>query len=77
MKNKISILMTVHNFEKYIKKSIESILSQSFGDFELIIVDDLSTDNTVKIINSINDERINLFKLQKNWKNQSTQFWLE
>ena len=65
MKNKISILMTVHNFEKYIKKSIESILSQSFGDFELIIVDDLSTDNTVKIINSINDERINLFKLQK------------
>ena len=65
MKNRISILMTVHNFEKYIKKSIESILSQSFVDFKLIIVDDLSTDNTVKIINSINDERINLFRLQK------------
>lgn len=46
---KISIIMPVYNSEKYLSKAIESILSQSFIDYELILVDDGSTDNSGKI----------------------------
>lgn len=46
----ISILMTSYNREKYIKESIESVLSQDYSDFEFIIVDDASTDSTWDII---------------------------
>lgn len=63
---KISALMSVYNNEKYIQESIESILSQSFRDFELIIVNDGSTDNTQKIIDSYKDNRIRSFCLKKN-----------
>ena len=54
----ISILMTAYNAEKYICKSIDSILTQTYSDFEFLILDDGSTDNTLKIINSYNDARI-------------------
>jgi glycosyltransferase involved in cell wall biosynthesis len=47
---KVSIVLCSYNGEKYISKQIESILNQTFKDFELIICDDQSTDNTVKII---------------------------
>lgn len=59
----ISIVMPVYNAENYIPESIESILNQTFHDFELIVVDDGSTDNTVKIVESYHDSRI---VLQKN-----------
>ncbi|MGE7752389.1 glycosyltransferase family 2 protein [Lysinibacillus fusiformis] len=58
--------MTVFNEEKYIKQSIDSILNQTFTDFELIIVDDGSTDSTVDIIKEYKDERIFLVELKKN-----------
>lgn len=48
---KISIIMPVYNAENYIRQSINSILSQSFKDFELILVNDGSTDNSEKICN--------------------------
>ena len=54
---KISVILPVHNGEKYIKNAIESVLNQSFNDFELIIVNDGSTDNTLEIINSFDDFR--------------------
>jgi glycosyltransferase involved in cell wall biosynthesis len=63
---KVTVLMTAYNEEKHIRKSINSILSQSFSDFELIIVDDCSTDATVAIINSYKDPRIRLHKNKKN-----------
>ncbi|MEI6529370.1 MAG: glycosyltransferase [Candidatus Falkowbacteria bacterium] len=47
---KVSIIMSAYNAEKYIAESIESILNQSFKDFEFIIFDDGSTDDTKKII---------------------------
>ena len=53
MNEMISVLMTVHNAEKYISNSVESILLQKYKNFELIIVDDLSTDNTVNILKKI------------------------
>jgi len=57
----ISIIMPVYNTEKYIEESIESVLSQTYKDFELIIVDDGSTDATVSKIHKYNDKRIKLF----------------
>jgi glycosyltransferase involved in cell wall biosynthesis len=55
---KISVLMAVHNGEKYLGEAIDSILSQSFGDFELIIIDDASEDATPDIIRGYGDARI-------------------
>ena len=49
-KPKISVIMPVYNVERYVSKSIESIINQSFNDFELIIVNDGSTDNSKEII---------------------------
>lgn len=65
---KISIAMATYNGEKYIAKQLDSILSQSFSDFELIICDDCSSDSTIDIINKylINDSRISLFVNKKN-----------
>ena len=46
---KISVIMTVYNSEKYVSKAIESVLAQDFEDFELILVNDGSTDNSAEI----------------------------
>lgn len=54
----ISVIMSVYNGEKYLKEAIESILSQTFTDFEFIIVNDKSIDNSSKIISEFNDPRI-------------------
>ena len=56
----ISVILPVYNSQNYIKKSIESVLTQTFDDFELIIVNDGSTDNTLNIINSFSDSRIKI-----------------
>ncbi len=58
----ISIIVPVFNVEKYIKECIISLLNQTFKDFELIFVDDNSSDNTVNIIKSFKDERIKILK---------------
>jgi glycosyltransferase involved in cell wall biosynthesis len=58
----ISIVMPAYNAEKYIKEAIDSIIGQSFSNFECIIVDDGSTDSTRDIIRSYNDERIVLLE---------------
>jgi glycosyltransferase involved in cell wall biosynthesis len=62
----ISVLMPVYNCSNYIYDSIFSILNQTFSNFELIIIDDCSTDNTVDIIKNINDQRIKLIEKQQN-----------
>lgn len=55
---KISVLLPVFNAEKYLKECIDSILSQSYGDFELLILDDCSTDRSADIVKSYSDKRI-------------------
>jgi len=55
---KISVVMTVFNGEPYLNEAIDSILGQSFDDFEFIIVDNASTDRSREIINSYKDPRI-------------------
>lgn len=56
----ISVVMPVYNAEMYVKDAIESVLKQSFGVFEFIIIDDGSTDKTYSIIQSFDDKRIKL-----------------
>ncbi|WP_329805040.1 glycosyltransferase family 2 protein [Flavobacterium facile] len=63
---KISVLMPVYNSELYIKEAIDSILNQTFTDFELIIIDDASTDKSVEIIQSYTDSRIQLIVKPQN-----------
>lgn len=57
---KVTILMPVYNGEDFLRESIESILNQTFTDFELLIIDDGSTDQSVSIIKSYADSRIRL-----------------
>ena len=67
---KVSIVLPVFNGEKFIKDSIESVLNQTFKDFELIIVNDCSTDSTPDIINSYaeKDSRIKIINNKTNLK---------
>ena len=63
---KISIVTASYNYENYIKESIQSVLNQTYEDWELIIVDDCSTDNSVNVIKSFQDDRIKLFINKQN-----------
>jgi len=58
---KLSVLVPVYNRELYISQAIDSILNQNFADFELIVLNDGSTDGTEKIIKSYNDPRIRYY----------------
>lgn len=63
----ISVIIPTYNTELLISRTIQSILTQSFkGDYEIIIIDDYSTDNTIKIIEAFQDSRIRLYKQSKN-----------
>ena len=68
MPNNISVILSVFNGEKHIANAIESVLNQSFEDFEFLILDDASTDNTYNIIKSYQniDKRIELLKNNSN-----------
>ena len=59
---KVTVILTSYNHAKYIRETIDSILNQTFKDFELIIWDDASTDESWDIIKSYNDERIKSFR---------------
>jgi glycosyltransferase involved in cell wall biosynthesis len=66
MKSKVSIVLPTYNGSKYIRQSIDSCLSQTYENIELIIVDDCSTDETPEIIKSDKDERIKYVRHKKN-----------
>ena len=59
----VSVLMTAYNREKYISAAIESVLESTYTNFELIIVDDGSTDRTIEIAKTfaVNDARIKVY----------------
>jgi len=63
---KISVIMSVYNAEKFLQEAIESILNQTFKDFEFLIINDASTDNSKKIILSYDDKRIRYFENKNN-----------
>ena len=64
-RNLVSVIMPAYNGEQYIRQAIESMLAQTYSNWELIIVDDGSTDNTAQIISSIKDQRI-IYVYQEN-----------
>tara|TARA_A100001035_G_C27431821_1_gene341847 strand:- start:23 stop:376 length:354 start_codon:yes stop_codon:yes gene_type:complete len=61
----ISVIMNCHNGEKYLKKSVQSILRQSYYNWELIFWDNQSSDNSARIIKRFKDNRIRYFKAKK------------
>ncbi|HAT4149657.1 TPA: glycosyltransferase family 2 protein, partial [Clostridium perfringens] len=66
MNKKLTVFMPVYNSERYLRKSIDSILNQSYKNFEFLIINDGSTDSSVDIINSYNDKRIKLINNKEN-----------
>lgn len=63
---KVTVLMPVYNAERYLRDAIDSILAQSFTDFELLIINDGSTDGSVEIIASFSDPRIRVVHNNRN-----------
>ena len=62
----VSIILPVYNGIKYLPQSVESILGQDFTDFEFLILDDCSTDGSWKWLQSLQDERVSLFRNEQN-----------
>ena len=66
MKPIVTVLMTVYNGKNYLNEAIESVFCQTLNNYEFLIVDDASTDNSIEIINSYKDSRIKLLKNREN-----------
>ena len=68
MNNLVSIITPSYNSSKYIRETIKSVLSQSYSNWEMIIIDDCSIDNSIEIIKgySEKDNRIKLIRMTKN-----------
>lgn len=64
---RVSVVVAVHNGERYLEASLESLLKQTFGDFELLVVDDDSTDRTPEILSRLSkqDARIRLIRQER------------
>lgn len=62
----VTVAIPSYNHAKYIAETIQSALDQTFQDFEILIVDDASTDNSIEVIKKFNDKRIRLIESQKN-----------
>lgn len=70
----ISIIIPAWNAERYIAETLDSLLLQSFCDFEVIVVDDGSTDETVAVVNAIQDSRIRLFTQTNSGQSAASNF---
>ncbi len=71
----ISVVMAVHNESQYIQQAIESILAQTFQQFEFIIIDDGSTDDTAAEIYGFKDNRIKLITICQDKSGICTESW--
>ncbi len=68
LKDKIrfSIIVSAYNIEEYVKRALESILNQEFKNYEILVVDDCSTDNTLKIVKEYESEKVKIYQTKKN-----------
>lgn len=62
----VSVIIPTYNSSKYISETLNSVLRQDFSDFEVVVVDDASTDDTCRIVSQINDPRIKLLPQSQN-----------
>lgn len=62
----VTVLMTVYNGGEYLKSSVQSVLNQTFKDFEFLVVNDCSNDDSVKTIESFKDDRIVIYNNERN-----------
>ena len=65
-KHRFTITIVCYNVEQYIERAVESVMSQTFKDFEIIVVDDCSTDNTITKIKKYENENFKILKTNKN-----------
>ena len=63
---RVSILLPAYNAERYLREAIDSMLSQTYQNFELLIIDDGSKDRTAEIVRSYTDERIRFIQNECN-----------
>lgn len=63
---KVTVLMPTYNVALYVREAIESVLRQTYRDFELLVIDDCSTDETVSVVQGIDDPRIRIVRNEKN-----------
>lgn len=63
---KVSVIIPMHNSSKYILECVDSVINQTYKNLEIILIDDKSTDDTLKKVLSVNDKRIKLIKFKKN-----------
>ena len=66
MAPQVTVLLAVHNGEPYVREAVRSVLDQTFDDFELLVVDDASTDATTEIVEGFGDSRIRLLRNERN-----------
>src|SRR5581483_7063205 len=66
MTPKVTVLLAVRDGEPYIGEAVQSVLDQTFTDFELLLVDDASTDGTVAVVERLGDDRIRLLRNERN-----------
>jgi len=66
MKPKITVLLTVYNGEKYLKECMDSVLNQSFKEFEFLVIDDFSCDSSLEIIRGYKDDRVRIIENKEN-----------
>jgi glycosyltransferase involved in cell wall biosynthesis len=64
--NRVTVFMPVYNAEQFLRQSIDSILNQTFQDFDFIIIEDASTDHSMEILKSYNDKRIRIYQNERN-----------
>jgi hypothetical protein len=66
MTPKVTVLLAVHDGEPFVDEAVRSVLDQTFTDFELLVVDDASTDDTVAIVEGLGDERVRILRNEHN-----------
>ena len=63
---KVSVIMASYNHEKYVTRAIESVLAQTYHDWELIIIDDCSSDHSAEAIRQYQDDKVKFIQAKDN-----------
>ena len=67
---RFTVAISTYNVEKYVERAVKSVVNQEFDNFEIIIADDSSTDNTMEIVNKLNREKYRNSRRNKKHSNR-------